>query len=246
VSGQEHRSARAGVQHRLAQVRRRLARARMRVVRPRAGGRPPSRIEALLPWAPVLVGIGILIGFIISIFVLPVSGPSQPAFPNLGAPPVLPPPEPAEGPPGEPAGLSPRSMVPEAYEVQYSPTPAAPPPPPAPEFDPGVTGKYKLDEVYGDVFIGAVIVTNESGEAAGWTAELAFGGDVGELNTFWVDGTSQPSLQQVDDRFLFTSTQDVPPESSVLLKMHFDRSGFDILPKSCLVNGEDCLIHYYR
>jgi hypothetical protein len=229
-------------QHRLARARHSLAQAGIRVVRPRTSGRPPSPIEALLPWAPVLVGIGILIGFIVSVFVLPVGNPSKPGFPDLAGPPIVPP-EPTEPADEEQADQGPRYLVPEAYEVQYSPTPSpSPPPPPPPAFDPGLIGKYKVEQLYGDVFIAAVVIVNESDQAAGWTVELAYGRDVGRLNTFWVDGTAQPGLETVDERYVFTSAEDVPAGSAVALKVHLDKSGFDIAPKTCLVNGEDCVI----
>jgi hypothetical protein len=244
VSGRAHESAPTGVsraRHRLARARHSLARAGIRVVRPRTSGRLPTALEALIPWAPVLVGIGILIGFIISVVVLPVSGAPRPGFPDLPLPVA---PDPDQAPSEEDAGEGPRYMVPDAYEVQYSPTPEPPPPssPPPPAFDPGLAGKYKLDEVYSDVFIGRVIIFNESDQAAGWTVELAYGRDVGKLNTFWVDGTPQPSLERVDDRYVFTSAVDVAPGTSAALKVHFDRTGFDVTPKTCLVNGEDCAI----
>lgn len=225
--------------HRLARARHSLARAGYRVVRPRGGSsRLPTPIEALLPWGPVLVGIGILIGLMISVFVVPASNVT-PGLPDLAIPPGNP--DPTPSPPQQNADQGPRYLVPEAYEVQYSPTPPPPaPPPPPPEAE--LIAQYKLEEVFQDVFIAAVTITNESSVAGDWTVELDYGPDVGGLNTFWVDGTSQPSLQRDDDRFIFTSAEDVPAQSAVALKVHFDRFGFDIFPKVCLVNGEECAI----
>lgn len=231
VSGRSHGSAPTGA----AQAWHRLAPA---VVRPRLPGRLPTVLEALIPWAPALIGVGILIGFIISVVVLPVSSsprPDLPDFPGPAAPDV------DQPPPDEGASDGFRNVVPGAQEVQHSPVPESPPAPPTPpEPGPALTGKYKLDEVYSDVFIGVVLIFNESNQAAAWTVELAYGRDVGDLNTFWVDGTPQPGVERVDDRHVFTSAVDLPAQSAVALKVHYDRFGDDIDPKVCLVNDTEC------
>jgi hypothetical protein len=232
---------RSRARHRLARAARHsLARAGFRVVRPRGGSsRLPTPIEALLPWGPVLVGIGILIGLMISVFVVPASNVS-PGLPDLAIPPAAP--DQTEPPPDN-REEGPRYLVPEAYEVQYSPLPPSPTPSPSPPPAPPaavLAGAYELEEVYHGVFIGALTIANESAVAGDWTVELAYGRDVGRLNTFWVDGTPQPTLDVDDGRLVFTSAVDVPARSSVVLKLHFDKSGFDISPKVCTVNGDDC------
>lgn len=225
--------------HRLARASRQLSR------------QPPTPAEALLPWGVVLVGVGVLIGLLVSAFVVPIRYTSGLELPDgIGFRPSVPlSPGPSQDT-GEPdGGDGGRYVARDVAAIQHSPTPApspsaspSPSPSPEPEPDPDLSGKYRVEESHRDVFIGNVVVTNHASPDRDWTVELAFSSDVGKLNTFWVDGTPQPTLQRVDDRYVFTSTVPVPGRSWVVLKVHFDRSGFDINPTTCTVNGGDCVI----
>lgn len=241
--------ARNGVSH----ARDGLAQARTRhqLYRPTQ----PTPVDALLPWGLVLVGVGVMIGLLISAFVVPIRHTS-----GLGVPDELdfarpaPPPAAAPSPDGEPGGEERAGYVArDVAAIQYSPTPPPPSPTPSPTPsatpepttpapDPYLSGSYRVDESYWDAFIGKVVIVNQSYSGRDWTVELAFGPDVGKLNTFWVDGTPQPTMQRADDRYVFTSTVPVAGQSWVVLKVHFDRSGWDIDPTSCTVNGGDCAI----
>jgi hypothetical protein len=238
--------ARDGVSH----ARDGLAQARTRhqLYRPTQ----PTPVEALLPWGLVLVGIGVMIGLLISAFVVPTRHTS-----GLGVPEDLhfarpDPPSSAPSPDGEQQA---RYVARDVAAIQYSPTPPppspspspspSPPPAPAPTTsapDPDLSGRYQVEESYQDVFVGNVVIANNSYTGRDWTVELAFGPDVGKLNTFWVDGTPQPTMQRSDDRYVFTSTVPVAGRSWVVLKVHFDRSGWAIDPTICTVNGGDCAI----
>jgi hypothetical protein len=211
--------------------------ARHRWYRPRI----PTPFEAMVPWSPVLVGIGVMVGYLVSTFVLPTDDPLSQASPadtgvaqESSAPPSasVSPPAPAEE-----VGLPPGQS---AIPPQESPPPPPPSPEPPPESPPPLAGKYELEASFGDVFIGRVIITNPAPEAQDWTVELAFPDNVGELNTFWVDGTAQPDKDREGQRYIFRSAEPVDGRSSVALKVHFDRWGWDVNPTVCTVNGDSC------
>jgi hypothetical protein len=132
---------------------------------------------------------------------------------------------------GEPSPISAANAPPE---------PTAAPPEPDPPPATGLAGEYGIEESYEDVFIGRVTIVNGTDRAEDWTVELAFPSSIGALNTFWVDGTPQPTLRESADRYIFTSTVPVEAESQVILKFHFDRQGRDIQPTTCTSNGVAC------
>jgi hypothetical protein len=216
--------------------------ARHRWYRPRL----PTPFEAMVPWGPVLVGIGVMVGYLISTFVLPTDDPlsaESPGDAGVLAEESSTPPSPSVSPPAPAEGVGlPRgqSAIPPRESPPPPPPPPSPSPEPPPEPPPPLAGKYELEASYGDVFIGRVIITNPAPEDQDWTVTLAFPDNVGELNTFWVDDTLQPDLDREGELYVFRSAEPVDGRSSVALKVHFDRWGWDVAPTVCTVNGGDC------
>lgn len=109
-------------------------------------------------------------------------------------------------------------------------------PPPRPE----VTGRYRVMASFHDSFQGEVLVTNNGPAARQWSVELRFPGNVGRLQTSWVESAPQATLRRSGDRYIFTSTVPLAAGSSVPLRFQFDRSGRGDLPSDCRVNGTRC------
>lgn len=200
--------------------------------------------EAMVPWVPMLVGVAIMAGYVIYAFVLLVGDTRDPASrPNYGAFQDTPPPWPATTsaptPEYEAAVMPPGAAPPRVSPPPPSPPPPPPVPSPAP---PPLEATYRLEAVYRYAFIGKVEISNPTDEAQDWTVELEFPDSVGRLNTFWVDGTPQPTKERDRDRYIFTSTVPVEANSTVVLKFHFNFYGRDITPTLCTVDGNACEI----
>lgn len=186
--------------------------------------------QTMVPWLPVAVGIGIMVGFVV--YAVTLQSASQPAFDApAGAAPTYPPASAAAPPPPPAAATDPPVETPEPL-----PPPPEPPPPPPPD----VTGKYVLTELFGDSFVAKVVIVNESHDQQHWKVTLEYPDSVAELVEFWVDGAQQPELDRSHDAFVFTSAEPVDARSHVVLKVHFERDGADVTPEVCEVNGAHC------
>lgn len=223
-------------------------------------GSATAPFTAQLPWAVVLVGVGVMIGlFVVSVLTLTTpdrpttaraSGrasepPARPSLADLGPVPAAPsgtqPPfapatssaAPLPGDAGAPVPGNGRTSVPGIV---------GPPPPTTAGRPPDVTGRYTIFSASGQSFIGEVLITNTSTREQGWTVQLRFAADVGNLDAFWIEGAQQPTLRRSDASFIFASQATVPAGSSVRLRFDFDRTGPRNTPTTCLVNGAGCAI----
>lgn len=211
-------------------------------------GRPPNRLEAMAPWSPVLLGVGILVSYLIYALVLSAGPPLPPlVVTDSGFVRGSPAPSPSGTTSSQGGDAGPASRpVRNAAPVERSPTPEPSPTPSPTETGPPanlaeLVGQYRIDASWSDAFAGQVVIFNRSHRRAGdWVVELTFGSGVGELNRHWVDGTPQPTVSRSGDRYVFTGTVPVEPRSWVVLRFHFDRTGRDIAPTSCAVNGTSC------
>lgn len=220
----------------------------MRAQRSFSDVRLPSSFEAMVPWGPVLVGLGVMVGLLISAFALPINDNQPPVVPDdTGL--VRPT---AEFSPSadasDPAAVDdPPTRQGRSSRHTPTPSPSAEPSPYPPSSVPpakaSVVGGYKLVSSYGDGFIGKVFMFNRSYRHQNWTVELEFPSNVGELNGFWVDGATQPTVSRSGNRYLFIGGESVGGRDIVRLKVHFDRSGYDVTPSICRINGVDCFIH---
>lgn len=208
---------------------------------------------AALPWLPVLVGIGVLVGF--TAYGLGLRVADQPPFEvpaGVGhsfedpPPTATPTPEVVEttAPPTEPPATTPPPDKPPPPPPPAKPPPPPPPPPPASEAPPppDLVAKYRLKLSFEDEFIGRVVIVNNSGKRQHWTLELAFPDNVGALLAYWIDGSAQPQVYVVGNRHFFSSTVPIDAESHVVLFVKFARDGKDVDPKICKLNGSHCLI----
>lgn len=226
-------------------------RARHRLVR----AHRPIRFEAMVPWGPVVIGVAILAGYLVYAVVPPTGaalpvvttedGQAQPA-PAPSSPAVIPTADLPSGPTGYPTAGPARMAVPAVPSPTPEPTGSASPAPAEPTptdpaRPPAVTGYYQLEASDWDGFISSVVLQNQSRRGQDWTVELAFPESVGELRGYWTDGTPEPEVRRTNGGYAFTSTAEVPARSQVVLMVRFERTGRQITPEVCTVNGADCL-----
>jgi hypothetical protein len=221
-----------------------------------------GRLDALLPWIPVLVGVGVMIGLLISAIALspgstrttanaaatqsPTDQPDQSrglgSSDGLGAGEISPPdPSTAPVPMSGSAGPSrtPGGSPSDGRGNGGSGAGVAPPvaQPPAVTV---VSGRYQVLNSYVDSFIGEVLVSNSSSSPHDWSVRLQFPSNVGNLRTSWVESQPQATLTRSGSTFIWTSTVPVNAGSSVALRFQFDRSGTNSNPTTCTVNGASC------
>jgi hypothetical protein len=227
----------------------------------------PGRLEALVPWVPVMVGVGIMIGLLIAAVALSPSGPST----ATGLPRSQSPTQPsgqgqslgAEDGLGA-GGTSPSDPLTASVPMSRSVTPSrvstatgaagsgtagsggtgsgsgANPPAPQPPAATVVSGRYQVLNSYVDSFIGEVLVSNSSSSPHDWVVQLRFPSNVGSLRTSWVESQPQATLTRSGQTFIWTSTVPAGARSSVALRFQFDRTGTNSNPATCTVNGTAC------
>jgi hypothetical protein len=204
--------------------------------------RYPTAFEALLPWSPVLVGIGVVIGYLLWIVVLPGGDPPPlNGSRDTGAVEQLPPPvtgtptpTPSDSP--EPTDSpEPPSPEPEPSEPP-EPEPTEPPEPPPPD----VVGDYRLAATFDHEFIAKVVIVNNTDHPKDWKVRLAYPQDVEKLKAVWVDGSPDPAVHLDDGELVVVGAEPVDGDSHVVLKLDFERSGPNIDPTICTVNGTHC------
>jgi hypothetical protein len=206
--------------------------------------RYPTAFEALLPWSPVLVGIGVVIGYLLWIVVLPGGEPPLTGSRDAGAVQQVPPPvpsAPAATPTPTPTPTPSDSPEPTdspepAPEPEPEPEPTEPPEPPPPD----VVGDYKLAAKFDNEFIAKVVIVNNTDDAKDWKVRLDYSHDVGKLRAVWVDGSPDPAVHLDDGELVVVGAEPVGGDSHVVLKLNFERFGSDIDPTTCTVNGTHC------
>jgi hypothetical protein len=203
--------------------------------------RYPTAFEALLPWSPVLVGIGVVIGYLLWIVVLP-GGEPPPLNGSQGAGAVQQVPPPATATPTP----TPTPAPSDSPEPTDSPEPSSPepdptePPEPEPTEPPDVVGDYKLAAKFDHEFIAKVVIVNNTDHPKDWKVRLDYSHDVDKLKAAWVDGSHDPAVHLDDGELVVAGAEPVDGDSTVVLKLNFVRSGPDIDPTKCLVNGVPC------
>jgi hypothetical protein len=217
-----------------------------------------DRVWGLIPWIPAIAGIGSLTALLViaAIRLAPWSTaphPLPPPQPPLSLPmaPATTAPTPGSAvtvPVGRPTAV-PAVNAPEGPAANPTPTrPATRPstrpttrpatttaPPPSP-----VTGRYQVNNSYGDSFIGQVMITNAASSARDWTVTLVFPAGVGRLRTSWLEGQPQPTLTRSGQTYTWTSTVPLAAGTSGPLRFMFDRSGTAERPSRCTTNGQAC------
>jgi hypothetical protein len=202
---------------------------------------------AHLSWSVVNIGVGIMIGLFIAAFALNRPGPPGPGAlpappptpaPTVGWRPFVPPADvptgPTPVPPTVTSGAGSRTAVHPGGAGRETTQPARP----APRSD--VTGRYRLMNSYVDSFIGEVLLTNAAAAPRTWTVTLRFPATVGGLRTAWVESAPQATLRRSGPTLTFTGTAPLAARSSVPLRFHFDRTGPDVRPAFCAVDGAPC------
>ena len=205
----------------------------------RGRARTGPALRELLPWAPTVLGVCVLIVLLI-VAATRFGGPPEPR----AVPPFVPVPAPTLGPP--PVSASPSvsarpdrqvtaSTPPRPSRTSARATTTAPAPAPGP-----VSGRYRVIDSFGDGFIGEVLVANAAGRDRDWRVELRFPATVGDLITSWVESAPQATLRRSGDRYVWSSGVPVPARGQVALRFHFSRTGSGNLPATCTVNGRTC------
>ncbi|GIJ46738.1 hypothetical protein Val02_36240 [Virgisporangium aliadipatigenens] len=105
---------------------------------------------------------------------------------------------------------------------------------------PDVRGTYRVVQSFRDGFIGEILIKNTAGSDRAWTVRLDFPAGVGELRNQWLEGQPQPVFTQVDGEFVWRSTVDVRPGSTVSLRFQFGRVNAAPVPSVCTVNDAPC------
>ncbi|HEX6873170.1 MAG TPA: cellulose binding domain-containing protein [Micromonosporaceae bacterium] len=107
---------------------------------------------------------------------------------------------------------------------------------------PGVVlGTYRLSQDWADGFIGAVRLRNPGGQAKSWVVQLVFGGDVGTLEKTWISGgPGRASVVRTGQTLTFRGDIALDAGGDIGLYFQFQRSGPDISPVECAVNGTVC------
>lgn len=208
--------------------------------------RYPTAFEALLPWSPVLVGIGVVIGYLLWIVVLPGGDPPLNGSRDTGAvqqvpPPVASAPASTPGPTATP-GPTP-SDSPEPTDSPEPPEPEPPEPEPTEQPEPpppDVVGDYKLVEKFDHEFIAKVVIVNNTDHPKDWKVRLDYPDDVTKLKAAWVDGSPDPAVHVDDGELVVAGAEPVDGGSTAVLKLNLVRSGSDIDPTSCTVNATHC------
>jgi hypothetical protein len=229
----------------------------------------PGRLEALVPWVPVMVGVGIMVGLLIAAFALSPAGTST----ATGLPRLQSPTQPsgqgqslgAEDGLGV-GGASPLDPHTASLPMSRSVTPSRPSTgtgapgsgtagsggtsagggsgatslAPQPPVVIVVSGRYRVLNSYVDSFIGEVLVSNSSSSPHDWVVQLRFPSNVGSLRTSWVESQPQATLTRSGQTFIWTSTVPVGAGSSVALRFQFARTGTNSNPATCTVNGTAC------
>jgi hypothetical protein len=220
-----------------------------------------GRMDALLPWVPVLVGVGVMIGLLIAALALSPGSATTTANGSVSQSPIGPPDQ------GQALGSSDGLGAGQVSPSDPLTSPATMSGSVAPSRTPGgsaagergnggsgagvtpsaqapvvtvVSGRYRVLNSYVDSFIGEVLVSNSSSSSRDWSVRLQFPSNVGSLRTSWVESQPQATLTRSGETFIWTSTVPVNAGSSVALRFQFDRSGTNSNPATCTVNGASC------
>lgn len=225
-------------------------------------------IRQWLVWIPTAIGIGLLIGILVTFARLAFLPPRPSDAGSLPEPvvAVFPSTSPvATSSPRTPAGGSPvaRTTVTVAAHGQGSsvpphgvtPSPGPPvkapgsrrPPKPRPTWSrtrlpqaTPVTGQFAVFNVWDDGFIGGVQIGNDSDQPSDWVVELRFPDDVGWLDASWVEGAPAATMTRDGRTYIWHSGVPVGPRSTVPLRFQFHRHGDGMSPSLCTVNGTAC------
>lgn len=207
---------------------------------------------ALLPWSPVLVGVGVVIGYVIWILVVPPGDSPATSTGGLVAPPPASPPPaasvPAATPGVTPSGVAGPTAPPGAIESPgVSPLPLDPTAAPGDLTVPGdlaapddFVARYRLLTLAEHAFTGRVVLVNGSDQPRRWRLVLEFPPDVGDLVELAVEGGPEPAVDESGNRLIVTGAAPIEPVSWVRLTLEVERSGDDVDPIDCTVNGAPC------
>lgn len=223
-----------------------------------------------LVWIPTAIGIGLLLGILVTfgrlafmpappgresllpepvVAVLPSMTPVATSTPSSAAPrpSANPSPTPRETvPPGHDSGRGrPPHKVTPVPGRPATPSPSKRPPRPkptktTPPETAAITGRYQVLNAWGEGFIGEVLIGNDSGQPRDWTVVLRFPDSVGRLYTSWVEGAPQATLTREGDTYVWHSGVPLGARSSVPLRFQFARQGSGMSPSLCTVNGTSC------
>jgi len=217
-------------------------------------------------WIPTAIGIGLLIGILVTFaqlaFVPPRTSETGPLpEPVVAVFPSMTPVATSTPSPRTPVSTSPtpRATVPAAAHdrgrgasrgVTTPPvTPPGPkrPPKPKPTWThrpeaAQLTGQYEVLTEWEDGFIGGVLIGNDSDEPRDWVVELRFPDGVGRLDASWVAGAPEATMTRDGRTYVWHSGVPVGGRSSVPLRFQFRRHGDGRSPALCTVNGTACRV----
>ncbi|SBT44119.1 hypothetical protein [Micromonospora auratinigra] len=207
------------------------------------------RVLSSVPWIVVLLGVGLLTGLLV-VAMLSLRRPERPAMPNALDPPIYLPTMGAEpSPPPSDAPVVPvdRSTSPTASP---SPTPSAKVSSAAPRASASagtgaartgtLAARYQATASGRDSFEARLTVTNGTGDARNWTAELLFTGNVKGLQASSATGVSVSV--QGSGVFVLRGTAPLPSGDTATVSMRFTRTGSGDRPGRCTVDGGTCVI----
>jgi hypothetical protein len=118
----------------------------------------------------------------------------------------------------------------------------APPPTTGPAAEP-LASRYVQVTTWSSGFIGAIRITNPSGEPRAWQANVTFPAGVGDLRSHWNDGPRGAGVERTGQTLVFTGRATVAAGRTLTLAFHLDKTvqnRADFHPVACTVNGARC------